>query len=96
MVVDTDVPMMSWSRLLAGALYFLPSLDLRSTYDPSDSLSKYFFVLCAWSSIPLGGMPNTSTILFIWSTSLAPENRGSPVCISTRMQPAISQHNHSI
>ena len=58
-------PMMSWRRLLPGALYFLPSFDLRSMYDPSGSLSKYFFVLCAESSIDLGGMPSTSTILFI-------------------------------
>ena len=82
------IPMMSCRRRCPGALYFFPSFDFLRTYEPSGSLSKYFFVLCAESSMARGGMPSTSTILLIWSTSFAPENSGSPVCISTKMQPS--------
>ena len=40
------------------------------------------------SIIDSGGMPNTSTSFRIWSSWSAPLNNGSPVCISTRMQPS--------
>lgn len=66
---------------------FLSSFVLRRVQPPPGSRSKYLRALGACSSIGAGGMPNTSTIRLIWSTSLEPLKRGSPVCISTRMQP---------
>lgn len=51
-----------------GYSTFLMSLFFLTVHRPSDSLSKYLRALGAWSSMWLGGIPSTSTILFIWST----------------------------
>lgn len=45
-----------------------PSLVFFKFQVPSGNFSKNFLALGAWSRMWAGGMPKTSTILFIWST----------------------------
>lgn len=49
-------------------LTLLPSLVFLTLHVPSESFSKNFLAFGARSIMWLGGIPRTSTILFIWST----------------------------
>ena len=66
--------------------------------DESFRSAKNFFAFGELSSMWSGGVPSTSQIFTIWSNSFCPEKRGSPTCISTKIQPRLhmSLNNQSM
>jgi dual specificity tyrosine-phosphorylation-regulated kinase 1 len=69
--------------------YFAPNPACTAPPSGPTCFSKKFSLYdgSARSIMSGGGMPSTSTSLRIWSLWSTPEKSGSPVCISTRMQP---------